>query len=153
MSEKSETARGTAGASQLVPGTSPCACPHTPPGMQAVTAGGSLFKITDSSRLSLLRFCFVQRRNRPGTWLSKSTEEVSWGKLNMGINVAPNTRTGSGYLLWTQQQLLCGLPTKILLRATVLLCCLGASRQGFLLPTCACTQGLGDSLFKGTRHL
>lgn len=46
----------------------------------------------------------------------------------MGINVAPNTRTGSGYLLWTQQQLLCGLPTKILLRATVLLCCLGASR-------------------------
>lgn len=66
-----QTACGTAGASQPVPGKSPSACPHTPPGIQEATAGGSLFKITDGSRLSLLRFCFVQRQNRPGTWLSK----------------------------------------------------------------------------------
>lgn len=101
-------------------------------------AGGHFCRqsIHNLRQLWLSRFCFVQSQHSPGTPLSESTEESlpGEGKYRQSMWLL-QSQTGWWHLLWTQP--VCGL----LLRATVLLCCLGASQRGFLLPACACTRG------------
>lgn len=143
---QTETETGTARATQLIPGKGPSICPRTPPGMQGATsAAGSLFIISNSSG------CQGSALYRANTALAhrcrKALKKVSQGRENTGSQCGScNQRQVCGTFCGHS---LCGL----LLRATVLLCCLGASQRGFLLPACAAHGGPGKGLFKGTRHL
>lgn len=97
-------------------------------------------------QLGLSRFCFEQSQHRPGTQLSESTEEGLPGEGDYGHRCGScNHRQAQGTSCGHNESLCVASLLRSCSGPTVLLCCPGASRQGFLLPACACTRGTRQS--------
>lgn len=139
-----ETVSGAAGATQLNLEKAPSPPPRLPV-LTRLRQAGHFWRqsIHNPRQLWSSTFCFVQSQHGPGKRGRKAPRGGLWGREHAGANP-------DGHLLWTQQQTARWRPAP---RRFDCGPCLdpmpGASREGFLLPTGACTPGTRHTPVQG----